>query len=328
MISPSVVHPIRDAGFFHPRTDIQPAVLPSRWTWWRILAVLVAIFCAAYTVFDAVASLLRIDIGLAVDFQRAFTGGSAISERSGPYRAVQKIAIDMIMAAFVLVSLWVVAGRHAVGLQRRARGEYGLAVGAAARGAYLVALTSSLSAWLLYNVPLSAGNGTPPWLMVLILVNAGITEEIMLTVLPYWLLEQIRTRSGKPVAHTAIGTVLIVAIWWALHVGGAGLFSAGLVLIFYFKLMLWRYTKNLPVLIGLHAGWNLATYLGAEFVPRGYEVLPLTAQFVLVGLAVVWETRSARAATGTTTQLSVTTTTTIAAAGSDRAQADQEARHA
>lgn len=249
---------------------------------------------AAGVVAGAVADLFGVDFTL-VDRLRQLIDPAAPTPDREIYGQVPKIVVDLVVSAIIVGLLWVVAGPRAVGLHRRVPGESVLAVGAAVRGPYLMALIWGLVEGLLLDVAVShdaaTDSGYLPWLMVLILANAGITEEITTTVLPYFLLEQIRTRSGTPVAHTGIGTALIVGLWWVLHLDSAGPLPLGLAVVFYLKLMVWRRSKHLPVLIALHVGWNLWVYLTAAVVPDEYALPIYCGGLVVVGLVARWESR-------------------------------------
>jgi hypothetical protein len=283
--------------YIFPRTGIQSAAAVPQWTWWRIGAVTLAVLLAAVAVSDAVAALVGVDFTL-ITALRHLADPDAPPLSRGIDRQLPKIVVDLVVSAVIVGLLWIVAGPRAVGLHRRLPGESVLAIGAAMRGPYLAALIGATSALLAGGIShegAASGSRAPVWFMVLFLTNAGIVEEITLTVLPYWLLEQVRTRSGTPVAHTGLGMALIVGVWWVLHLPSAGFPSVGLLALFFLKLLLWRHSKHLPVLLALHIGWNLWLYLTTGVLPSEFALPICCGAFVAVGLVTLWESRVAPA---------------------------------
>jgi len=297
--NPPVLNPVPAnlRGVFWPRTDVQPAVqMPGRG---RLREVAI---CAV--MIAAVIRFLPAAQTSAVNIMRWFTDEPMLRTTAG---SDTRLALELLGAGIVVAVLAWVAGRAAVGMQRRGPGEFALAGGYALRGAFLAHILTTTVATLLI-VALTSQSGRPAagslsdWeSMVLLLVSLSITEEIFLTVLPYLLLEQVRTRSGRPVAHTWIGTCLILGLWLFLHASHGPLMVWVLLPAFYFKLILWRHTKNLPVLIGLHIGWNLQLYFGSALVHNA--LLLILLQFCLVGTGVLWELHGARRADDAANQL-------------------------
>lgn len=297
-VPPPIVHPARDTfvGMFLPRTDTQPNAWPAKLTFWRVMAVLAAcVIAAAYVVpmFEAAIEDVRSWI---TDHKATSTpGGTVTLAAFARYYGMQLFSCTMVLALLAAV-----AGRRAIGVQRRGPGETALAVGYAARGPFfMTVLTTALGGILLAFLPtLDSGTGSPvgsawPWWLTLARVLiAGIVEEILLTVLLYWLLERIRVPWGVDVrvAHTWVGTAAILGIWLFLHS-----YNGWLVLLmappFYLKILLWRHSRNLYVLIGLHMGWNgFATILG------GSPIVLVGGGLLVTAAGVALERRGAAAA--------------------------------
>lgn len=293
---PPVVHPVDESmrGLLWPRTDVQPAAGPPRWTWWRKVAVWLAILVVGIQFGPAAVAAAR-------NLGRWFTGEPMLRVLS-PSPA--GLVAQLLWALLVVVILAAVAGPRAAGVRRTGRGEIALAGGYALRGPYLahvVITTAATCALVFASVRAVPVGGAPPdgwsswWVVVLRCVNAGVVESVLLLVLPYFLLEQIRTRSGRPVAHTWIGTCLIVALWTFLHDFRGPVMLLPLVPAFYFQVILWRHTKFLPVLVAFHVGWDLVEFLVPWVIPN-FLVLTLV-KFGLVGAGGAWEIRGARRAT-------------------------------
>jgi hypothetical protein len=272
---------------FRPLTDIQPADRPPRWTWWRAVAVCVAVGIMWWAWSDAVFSS-------AGRIQSWFTGTPAPPRSS---RTPLELLVESPAAGLVLALMVAVAGRRAAGLRRRAPGELALAAGYALRGPYLahtiMGTIGTLVIFAVFGAPSEFGTDVS-WADALGWIHAGFVEEVLLTVLVYWLLEQVTTRSGTPVAHTAIGTSVIVGLWLFLH-AHFEVFIWVMVPIFYLKVILWRHSKDLLVLVGFHIGWDTMENVPTQSTLRDI-LLVLALKLLIVYFGVIWEMWGVRAA--------------------------------
>jgi hypothetical protein len=248
------------------RPDVvqMPEPLPTiRWTAgrWVLLAVMLA--AASYFLLSVTyPSFWYITRAWGLHSQRA----SQIPQWLIVEASVEKHLYKIALALVVLGCLWAIAGKQATGLFRPATTHVlglafyirnGYAYFLLAIGIYQVALMSTLPTQATQNPPLPPTSDASETVSALTYsLAAGICEEIIATVLVYWLLERVRGSKGRSLAMTGWGTTIIIAVHLMYHT-----YYGTLVLVVipsvYFSVICWRYTRSLWAIMVGHALWDI-----------------------------------------------------------------------
>ncbi|HET9411949.1 MAG TPA: hypothetical protein VFO38_03815 [Candidatus Saccharimonadales bacterium] len=253
-------------GFVFPiRTDQLEPLPAIQWTWWRKVLFVVMLAAAGWflwrILFPSISWLLYIV---------QHDGPVVLTETPRQEEMMSWLTnwgLIIASALVVLACMGAIGGKQATGLFRPAR-MHAAAFGYFVRTVY----PFSVLAALLYLVMVrafpqlqgfAATSGKIDTAVEYAYLNSimqalasGIAEEIVATVLVYWLLNHVPGPKGKTLAESGWGTAIIIVVHLSYHT----YYGVGLVMVIpsvYFSVICWRRMRSLPAIVAGHVLWDL-----------------------------------------------------------------------